>query len=101
MEYPCVLVRLHEDGKVEVDKDLYLDYEGELNVTLNGYLTLLLEREFHTDIYIVGHTPGICQAYLEGFLVGRSIDYISRKDLLAEKDYQMLVQSSFSKLRAE
>lgn len=101
MEYPCILVRLYEDGKVEVDKDLYFDYDSELDISLNGYITLLLEKEFYTDIYVVSNRPGVCQAYLEGFLIGRNIDYIVRKDLLAEKDYQMLVQTSFSKLRVK
>lgn len=102
VEYPCILIRLYEDGKVEVDKNLFFNYEGELKLTTNGYMTLLMDKEICTDIYILGQTPGICQAYLEGFLIGRNIDYISRKDLLDDEDnYQKLVNLSFTKLRVE
>ena len=98
MEYPCVLVRLHEDGQIEVDKDLYLKYEDGLEIPHTGYVTLILEKELFTDIYIVANTEGQTQTYLEGFLIGRNIDYVARKNISSSDEYKKLIQTAYNKL---
>lgn len=101
-EYPTILIRLYEDGRVAVDKDLFMSYEDGLTIPANiGHITLLYEKEEYTDIYVVSSKPGHVQAYLEGFLIGRNIDYVERKTLSSSKEYQKLIQNSFNKLRVE
>lgn len=100
MEYPCILIRLHEDGKVEVDNDLFLNYhEEELPIPNMGYMTLVWEKASYTDIYVVARTMGQAQTYLEGFLIGRNLDYIPRNLISSSIDYQKIVQQSYNKLR--
>lgn len=98
MSYPCALIRLHEDGKVEVDKELIFDYPTPLDLSYNGYVTLILREETFTDIYVVGTTEGTTKAYLEGFLLGRNIDYIKRSSLDSEEGFKFLIQTSFERL---
>lgn len=98
MDYQCVLVRLYDDGKVEVEQNLYFNYAKELNLEYNGYITLIMEEEFYTDVYVVSKEKGTLKAYLEGFLIGRNIDYVTRSDFSSSDGYSKLVNNAYQKL---